>query len=571
MRILFLLIILFTLSACSEGEQSVDLGDPATPADSENLSLPDSIPELAKHALNQSVHTSKFISIDHFEAVWGGDNHKGKEDLSASAVMWSDSTSLHLLVHVSDDSVTFSDDPIHSDHVELWFSTSGRATEVITVTDSSRESERLFLYKDIANIDSFRAELEDPLFVFTTPSEAEEDNFYGRIDTTKRAIEYWTHYGYENELHVLRAGQFSSKHIFNGITHWGIFPDGRSAILYDKELYAELEEQTFTTINVDETSPQYEVVLTEKGYTIYAQLYPENLGFAARNGIRYLDFMVDIVDVDSGEKQETIASSSLHREWGNPSSFTRASLDPPISIKLVDGLEWLGTTTRPDEMDFYYELPERYMYTTEGWIGIATEVGSWLKDLGHHQTSDLPNIKEVAFKKKIVSYFTFSSKGQDFEVIRRPGIDHNDRPEDRLVIDGEKPGSQYFEPTEILSFFTFPDGTPGFFRAIWGYEWGYCNPIGLCGCNIKDQLQAVRVDSTGKLMVKDLVTVDQCGPEIVGADTVRFLSDDDWTRSENITWLDKGSRFAIEFDDAKVVFNWDDAGDNIKYDVIARH
>ena len=57
--------------------------------------------------------------------VWGGQNHKGSEDLSVRVMAQQDRLTLTLTVDVIDDRVVWKDDPEHSDHVEVWIAQPG--------------------------------------------------------------------------------------------------------------------------------------------------------------------------------------------------------------------------------------------------------------------------------------------------------------------------------------------------------------------------------------------------------------------------------------------------------------
>lgn len=514
------------------------------------------------------------LSAEQFYAVWGMENFRDESDLSVEASLSSDSEVINLVIHVKDDTLSITNDVLHSDHVEVWVSASPAPMKYIVVTDTSNGSKRLFHFNNTANVDSFLAELENPFFNYDSPSELKEDNFSGRIDTTERAQLFWQEYGFQYSIDQLKAGVTAEDHVFDGMVHWGFFPDERTAFLYDQERYAIIEAHTNTKIGMTDYAPSYAVEVAQNGYTIRARFTPESLGFVSSTGIGSVEFMIDVVDVDNGERQETILSSSKDREWGSREQFSTYKLESPIDVELVAGLDWLGSRRFSKEGHYIREIPRRFMLTSNGWLGLVEEGYNVDEDppwsrVRHSAQASLPVMDETTFRTQEVGYLGYSGGGHTFDVLQLPGKDHNDRSEDRLLINGIEARQEEGGPYEILSFFTYPDSLAGFIQARWGYEWGYCRPTGLCGCNIKDDVELVRIDSTGELTAQNLVTVDQCGPNMIAErDTMdRLLSDEDWIRSADISWEEEGRQVAFDFEKVRIVFSWDEEGNELQYKI----
>ena len=564
MRAFVLLIILSVIGACSKNSphpegtsQNVDTSDVSTTFDE-----------------NASEWSPLELSAEQFYAVWGAENYVGQSDLSVEASLWSDSEAIHMIIRVKDDTLSVADDVLHSDHVEVWLSASPAPMKYIAATDTGNSSTRLFHYNNSTNVDSFLAELDNPFFDYSTPSEQEEENFRGRINTTERGQLFWREYGFQNSLDQLKARSISEEYVFDGMVHWGFFPDERTAFLYDEERYEIIEAHANADIGMPKYAPTYSVVITEEGYTIQARFTPESLGFVSSSGVGRIDYMIDVVDVDAGKRQETILSSSRDRVWGNREHFNSYKLQNPIDVELVAGLDWLGSRRLRDEGRYIRELPHRFLFTSNGWVGIVEKEYKADKDLPWSRVrqlaeASLPNMDEITFRTQKIGYIAYSGGGHSFDVIQLPGIDHNNRSDDRLLINGIEARQENGGSYEILSFFTYPDSLVGFIQARWGYEWGYCRPTGLCGCNIKDDLELVRVDSTGMLAAQHLVTVDECGPNIIAEkDTLDDqLLDNDWIRSGDITWEEKGRQVALDFEKVRVVFHWNEEGKEVRYEI----
>ena len=229
------------------------------------------------------------LSNDEFFVTWGTENHTGRSDLSAEASLWSDSVSINLVVRVQDDSLVMSDDVLHSDHVEVWFSASPAPMKYIVVTDTSTDSERLFHYKNTTNVDSFLAELEHPLFEYRTPAENSDENFRGRIDTTRRAQTYWREYGFQDAIDQLKKGTVEERYVFDGMVHWGLFPNGRDAFLYDQERYNVIEVHTEKDFAIADYAPVYTSTVTDEGTSFVHNFLPKAWGLWLPRGLVVLN------------------------------------------------------------------------------------------------------------------------------------------------------------------------------------------------------------------------------------------------------------------------------------------
>ena len=268
---------------------------------------------------------SRTFTEDQFHVVWGAEHFRDANDLSATAVVRADGERVHVTVLVKDDSLVFQPDDIHTDHVEIWLSTGGgtnitgtRRNRVVRWTDQQGQDERVFLLPEGMNGDSLRREFSNPLLQINDSTFYLEDALHD---------ERWgddVHFLGQNwKLDRLHQGRFQEMDWFDGIVHWGIFPEERTPVLYDREAYEVLERQT--GLKLDVPPPTSTVEQYEDGYRMDISFEPASFGFVGSSGIEGFGVMIDIIDVDGQGRQETLLSTSANREWGNPATFTSFS------------------------------------------------------------------------------------------------------------------------------------------------------------------------------------------------------------------------------------------------------
>ncbi len=259
--------------------------------------------------LQQSATSSIAAQADWYSAalypVWGADNITGAQDIAASASLYCTGDSIIVEVRVIDDVLIENDDPLHCDHVEIWF-----ALPDIQNSDYLAYGTGLFRHRD--NPDSSL----DPVQF------AREHEFPQSEEELRR-------YGiYEYE--IIDPARFYRQTVFFGMVHYGLFPGGRDPLRYDNEFYARSGMPADAA-----TSIRHQLRRSANGYHLRAAFPPAALAFLQLPEMQDIRVMIDVIDVDhAGGRQESLLSSAPKHEWGQPRSFERVSLARPLAANM---------------------------------------------------------------------------------------------------------------------------------------------------------------------------------------------------------------------------------------------
>ena len=313
---------------------------------------------------------------DSLYVVWGKSNYSGKKDCSADVKISSDGNNIHITVNVTDDLLVFNDDQIHSDHVEIWFSLPDvlNKYDLFETLESNKfiiSESAIYLIKGIPDLQKFKSFLKDPLI---NARDAGIDSiYYSQLDE-------WDDYGdwLKNKVKSFLPEPGSNLQVNNfpfGVVHFGLLPEKASAVQYDRELYSPIEK--FTDSKLDELSKYINVssIITKQGYTLDIILKPEALGFISTAVISRLKFLVDVVDVDTKNRQETLLSTSKNRKWSEPFTFNELKLGKHINVDIFNELSLLDTTESKNASfdKVKGRMSKYFMKTLDGWTPADVE------------------------------------------------------------------------------------------------------------------------------------------------------------------------------------------------------
>jgi hypothetical protein len=202
--------------------------------------------------------------------------------------------------------------------------------------------------------------------------------------------------------------------IFYGITHLGFFPGTGQVLLYDHRHYSILERLIGAGI-ADLT--RYAVAqssIRPRGYTLTITLQPEAIGFSGRHGTHQLRFMIDVVDVDDRGRQETVLSTSSHRRWGDPATFTQLDLYPPLRVDLHPDFPEAGNPRArryDDDLHPVNYLPLDFLYTKAGWVPVERITDPFY---AYDQPAGftLENVLKLSFRRATLQY-RMEMRGRD--------------------------------------------------------------------------------------------------------------------------------------------------------------
>ena len=514
--------------------------------------------------LCNSVIFAEEFHQDFLHTVWGKKNWTGIKDCSASVDLISFNNKIIIEVHVTDDYLYFSDDPIHSDHIEIWFA----IPEVYESFNSDSyydppysneyivSEKNLYLYKNKADLDSFLIEIESPVI---------ETHNYG-----KKYLDYKKLKNHEYEMtddylikdidEYLFDACFSyltKKYVFYGITHLGIMQNPYKCVLYDKENYSVLESQTNSKLA---DLSKYVKIIPKRfksGYGALIQIKPEALGFIKNSGVQNISFMIDIVDVDEKHVQETLLSSSIKRKWGNPNSFNKLKLNKNIDVKLNKSLKALGNSNTENKADVKIRntFPSIFWFTKEGWMPIYRKIEQFF-EYDQPSTFLLPNIEKCSFiqsetcyekkllGKNILEYYTICEK--EYLIVNN-----------NLVL-----------PTNELVFtFLLPDNSVGIITSDFSIGGGYNRQIQSILKLITEKSSIVIAQfNQPDFHIADSIYIESSEVDYNIVDRAIYNKD-----SENISWKhlvswDKqGSSIILNMGkDSVFKISWDEQGQNIQ-------
>jgi hypothetical protein len=361
------------------------------------------------------------IRRDSLVVAWGEKNYSGSADCSANASIASTDSTLVIEIDVVDDKLVLGNDPLRSDHVELWFAISQLYDFDPNSDDSYFDTpyrtsylwdgnKQLYLFKGKADLKGFEREIRSPSI--SASNYGEKRLLYEDLDCRD---ESWLKREIDQYLGEARRSKLTEARMFYCITHLGILPENGEVVLYDRENYSVLERMIEAGIPDLSRFATCRSVTKPNGYSVTITLRPEAIGFSFNEGITQLRYMIDVVDVDERGRQETILSSSPKRRWGDPSTFKQLDLYPPIRVPLDAGFPEAGDpkARHYSEYDF---LPMNYLshyflYTTVGWIPVERTTDPfnvYNRPFGFA----LDNINKISFKRGPLS-FRMVTKGKD--------------------------------------------------------------------------------------------------------------------------------------------------------------
>lgn len=447
------------------------------------------------------------------EIPWGGARRSGDADLSASCRLRSDGRALHLEVRVNDDVLVLNDDPIHSDHVEIWLDVLGQDTRLF---QSGAISEHLLRFSPEAR-----------------PRAASQEDARRRMLAEFEALRH-ARDGPADAAGSPPGAALEPVREFFGLVHYGLLPKRERAVLYDLERYRRPPPAELGDL-VEVSSER-----ADGGYVLRARIPIEALGFVHAPRTARLAFRVDVVDVD-GERQESVASTSAAWGWAETQGFRRLELAVPlesnvsgIPAEVLDGLGlepvfrrtaggWSAARRAPEPLVLGYRIMSQ----------VIEEVPVW--DPGYRYERLEPEGHVV----HRVSY-------REDSVHRYPSEQRHYLVNGRTVSKGRLPSAPNGEASSWLAehghdaFFRYPDGSLGLVAhssSLWSpYGWGQC------GAADHHLAEVIRFGTSGP---RTLLQIEEgsCTPLRIGP----LASDPaDWQMLEGLRWERPGERLLVE-------------------------
>ena len=516
-----------------------------------------------------------------FHVVNGQDAWDGPTDADARARILSDGQRLYLEVDVTDDVIVTGPAETGSDHVAVWLALPGAdgvdeaapvaepppVPPVYVVADGSRA----YWYDHAADVDAFMQEATSPQVVLG-------GNVYAYPDLATPGRRNWIKEEVDALITAPQRGDHAQEYVFFGITHYGFFPDGRPAVLYDRDRYRVIEEQIGAELGPLAEHARYTASETSGGYRIRAELPPEAFAFFTKGGLSEMSVLVDVIDMDEEGGMETLLSSSRSRLWGRPSTFERFTIRPPLSEAIYPELPRLGVGEPLEGHRHLWErLPDVYMRTDDGWAPVEREWET-LYAATKRMLVELPRLQEVTFKS-LFGYRKEQAAKQAVEVFH--------------VADGYTPtgrrsfvvinGRDTLSAEHVVDVFAFRDGSPGLLTAEYAYgQRGCLSDVSVtCGCSVTSRLVLRRpLDpawepvplATYSSCTKEVQVGDQTiAPDAMGVDPARLETRRTSAFGPRFAWEDvlrwrrEGRQLRLDLGrDARFRFSWGSSGEDVE-------
>lgn len=270
----------------------------------------------ANSALAESLWSGELVP------TWGKKNWEGQDDLHAQTTIESKGDRITINIRVKDDQIKFKNDPIHSDHIEVWL-----ALPSNKYTDNPR---------------NFYQSKELGLTYWVKPQ------YKGNI--LKQALAENTNGGPNTPYNV------TNKKTLNwwfGLRHFGYLPGDNKIISYDDRRSPFQDNQEFNESIKANTN-----LINENEYEITLDIPLESFGFIPREGLKEFRALVNVIDVDK-VKQETLLSSSAKGKWGKVKTFNTITAKQPLT------LDWGKLLTGQDGKDYLLQKLPEYLIKNE--------------------------------------------------------------------------------------------------------------------------------------------------------------------------------------------------------------
>lgn len=295
---------------------------------------------------------------DNLAVVWGKHHQMSPADISASAQLKAHNNQIIIEVKVVDDFVISGSDQVHSDHVEIWLS----LPEVEHTAYATYYGEPN--YGQGTAVDSTERVVQ--LFPANCAWDKGNCNWNNFVELYKNTGNRNRMYDYQPHPEELNRSV-----VFWGMTHYGLYPDGRPTVQFDQKNYHLIEKKIGAKLGNMALGVQYETNYTVEGYTITATIDLTALGFVQLPKTEQIRALISVIDVDE-EKQETVLASNANYQWGVPTTFSLIDLQQP----LTSNFSTISTATWAKINDSDTEDIERYKYifTEHGWTPFAIDL-----------------------------------------------------------------------------------------------------------------------------------------------------------------------------------------------------
>jgi len=490
---------------------------------------------------------------DNLYVVSGSRFISNENDISASTKVFCTGKYISIVIEVKDDVVKNMSDSYFTDHVELWFALPRSA---YAGNFEYAMHPNYVYYQEGGNGRMWNEGTPRFFSVYSEySSEVNLRDFVRGYDYPKLANFRTTN----SKLKVPRPEKLRKGRAYYGIVHYGLYPDQRSPVLYDKNNYKLVESAVNHKMGNIAGGLKYVAERTDEGYIINARISTRALGFVTFPKMEQIRLMVDVVDTDYGGRRDTtLLSTSSERVKGVPATFNRVEFQRPLRTNYSDV---------PDITFNKIGVQPVYMYTRSDWQPTYVDTDALV--YGYESVSD--SLIEVKFSPLPMEYKTNRSGGFPSEVLalNYEYVNTIRNQLEYILVNGFVFKSEQVkeslggEDTVRNSVFRFPDGVPGVILkdnlTVNPFGWGEC---GKC---VEEIISIHRVASEGPREILSIFQGDGPNPYC----QVQDLSFDDYYVAQ-LDWIDKGRLLVLNLRSWKsrarkrIKVTWDGDGTDVR-------
>lgn len=472
--------------------------------------------------------------------------------LTANVSLYCDGQYLSLVVEVKDPRIQIHSQNRLTDQIELWMALPQSAypsnfefqlhPHYISSSDN-RNARSDFGTRVFSTYAEYRDQIELAPFIadFDYPS-------YAQIQ--------------REQLQVPSPSRLKKDEIHYGIVHYGLFSDGRPAVLYNRAYHQNLEEILNVPIGDLAEGITYTVDYSDDGYIINAQISCQAIGFVPLPYLDQLRFMVDISDAraDGARVYPTLSTSPKH-ELARAKSFNQVYFSTPL---------YTNKTQIPDHVFESTRFHPIYMYSTRGWVPTSIDTDA----LVYKEQKTSKELTEIKFSQQYIAYKSFENEGLPLESLKvafNP-VNALKREREYLLVQGQVLTTEWTPMNNSSwdfenSCFQFPDGAYGMIvrenQPFDPFGWGEC---GNC---IQEKITVYRIGAWNK---HNIVSIQQGnGPQAYCQ--IEDLNFDDYLVTR-LDWIRKGKILVVRLDGQtsndkkRIKISWNASGNKVKVEEV---
>ncbi|MEM6343323.1 MAG: hypothetical protein AAF927_05565 [Bacteroidota bacterium] len=369
---------------------------------------------------------------------------------SASVALYSNGTSISLVIDVKDPNINMHPNFRFADHVEIWFALPKSAYP---------QSFEYQFHPDYIAAEPMQTRGELP----------ERPRFFSAYSDYANGIDrnsFLQAFDYPSREQIIRDSLrlpipqlLKNAYVPYGMVQFALFPDNRPPIHLNRKGMRWIEQAMSLKMGDLEAGIEYLAEENENGdgYRITAQFSPQALGFVQLPELNSLRMMVDVFKSNTyGATAKPVLSTSSYREPNRPYSFNLVNVRTPLNTNF---------TPVPNEVFGKLNFHPLGIYTMDDWLPCQVEVEGLIYKEG--LISD--KLTEVGFVNQPFRYesFNFESGRAERFLIRSYHL--NSLPHDQeffifgnQVLKSDRVLIENREPIRIQNdLFRFPDGFPG--------------------------------------------------------------------------------------------------------------